>query len=146
MAIRYKPLIRGMLLGIMLFTGLYGNIILHEAGHFVTAEHFNLQPKMYLFDNGTGTGFSFFNQNFYTTYDKPITQAATVDFLIALAGPLANLLLASLLVFAYLKIPKTKPGLRLAILMLLIPSIISVISNLLPAAGTDGGIVWSYLR
>lgn len=146
MAIRYKPLIKGMLLGVLLFTGLYGNIMLHETGHFIAAEHFNLQPKMYLFDNGTGTGFSFFNQNFYTTYNSPASYASYVDFLIALAGPLANVLLVLGLAIAYFKVPKTKGTLRLAILMLLIPSVISVLSNLLPVAGTDGGIVWNYLR
>ena len=143
---RLGALGRGALLGILLFAGLYGNIFAHELGHYLMADHFSLEPKVYLFDNGTGTGFSFFNQNFYTTYDNPSTQTAKTDFMIALAGPVANLLIVLALVCLYFKIPKQKQILRLAVIMLLIPSIVSVLSNIIPAAGTDGGIIWSYLR
>jgi Zn-dependent protease len=142
MVIRYKPLIRGMMLGLVLFVSLYGNIVLHELGHFIVAKYFDLQPKMYFFDNGSGTGFSFFNQHFYTTY-SPIANSSK-DFFIALAGPLVNLILTIVLAIIYVKIPKTKQNLKLAILMLLIPAIISFVSNILPLAGTDGAIIWSH--
>jgi hypothetical protein len=36
--------------------------------------------------------------------------------------------------------------LRLMVLIVLIPSAISVVSNMLPVVGTDGGIIWSFLK
>ncbi|MEM2874110.1 MAG: hypothetical protein QW063_01510 [Candidatus Nanoarchaeia archaeon] len=146
MVIRYKPLICGMSLGILLFISLYGNIFAHELGHYFAANHFNLQPQMHLFDNSADNKYSFFNAQFYTTYTNPSSQESYVDFVIALAGPLTNIFIGLILLCVYFAIPKTMRMLKLGILMLLMPTILSIISNLIPVPGTDGRIICNYLR
>jgi hypothetical protein len=135
MVAKIKPLLRGMLLGVLLFAGLYGNIFIHETGHWFAADALNLNPKIHLFESPANGTISFFNQNFFTTYSAGTPHA---EWLVALAGPLANLLIAIGLAVLYFKVPKQKKYTRLVIIMLMIPAILSFVSNMIPSAGSDG--------
>jgi membrane-associated protease RseP (regulator of RpoE activity) len=138
MAIKLKPLVRGMTLGLLLFAGLYGNIVAHEMGHWLVASELDLNPKMHLFEAPeTGTR-SFFNQNFFTTYNSGSVQH---DVLVAAAGPMINLALALGLAVVYMKLPKKRKYARLVVLMLLIPAILSFVANIIPTAGSDGSVL-----
>lgn len=143
MVTKSKALIRGMMLGVLLFAGLYGNIIAHEMGHWLVASDLNLNPTVHLFEPAeTGTT-SFFNQNFFTTYtaSTPLNEK-----FVAMAGPIANLAIAVGLAILYTKIPKQKKYTRLVVLMLLIPAVLSFITNMIPTAGSDGAMLLQSLR
>ncbi len=143
MVLKIKPLVRGMLLGVLLFAGLYGNIFVHETGHWLAADALNLDPEIHLFESPANGTISFFNQNFFTTY---VAGTPHAEWLVALAGPIANLLIAIGLVVLYFKVPKHKKYTRLVILMLIIPAILSFMSNMIPSAGSDGAAILQNLR
>ncbi len=143
MVIKTKPLMRGIVLGLILFGGLYGNIIAHETGHWLVASELGLNPKMHLFESPENGTRSFFNQNFFTTYNSNTVKS---DTFVALAGPMINLIIALGLVALYLMIPKQKKYTRLVIIMLLIPAILSFITNVIPTAGSDGSVLFANLR
>lgn len=143
---KMQALLRGALFGVLLFAGLYANIIGHEFGHFLVAQNLGLQPELHLFENESGTGFSFVDQRHYVSYQSPSVELDEFDFKVALAGPLTNLLAALGLAYAYIKTPKNKKTLRIALIMLIIPSVLSAIMNFIPAPGIDGDAIWGYLR
>ena len=144
---KIKPLLKGVLFGVLLFAGLYGNIVLHELGHFSAASYLGLDPEMHLFEPAENpTGFGFLAQDNYVSYTSTTTELSFNDFLVAFAGPLANFIFAGLLFVAFLMIPNTKPTLKAAVVMLMIPSLLSAVANLFPNPGVDGYVVWSYLR
>jgi Zn-dependent protease len=143
---KLNPVVRGMLYGVLLFAGLYASIGIHEFGHFLAAEHLGLNPEMHLFENGSGTGFAFIDQRNYVSYSSPSTELSSTDFLVAIAGPLANFLMAFLLLAAYFKVPKERGALKMSLAMLFIPALLSAIANLAPNPGADGYTVWAYLR
>ncbi len=143
---RPKSLLFGMALGIVLFSSLFLNIVAHEVGHWAAAKTLNLNPKIHMFEPYEGGGFSLFTPNFFTTYTgngSPLTDAK-----IAFAGPLANLIITICLIATYFAIPKEKRTFNIALLfiVLVVPSLISFIANLLPLPATDGTMIWNFLR
>jgi len=144
---KMSAVLKGVLFGALLFSGLYMNIIGHEIGHFLVAQNLSLQPELHLFENSTtGEGFSFAHQRHYVSYLSPTSELDKIDFKVALAGPLTNVLIALGLALAYIKTPKSKRTLRTALIMLLIPSVLSAALNLIPSPGIDGDTIWSYMR
>lgn len=143
MVIKTKPLMRGIVLGLILFGGLYGNIIAHEMGHWLVANELNLDPKIHLFESPENGTRSFFNQNFFTTYNA---DSVKNDMFVAFAGPMINLIIALGLIALYFTIPKQKKYIRLIVIMLIIPAILSFISNMLPTAGSDGALIMQNWR
>ena len=143
MVIKTKPLMRGIVLGLILFGGLYGNIVAHEMGHWLVANELNLDPKIHLFESPENGTRSFFNQNFFTTYNA---DSVKNDMFVAFAGPMINLIIALGLIALYFTIPKQKKYIRLIVIMLIIPAILSFISNMLPTAGSDGALIMQNWR
>lgn len=127
----------GAMLGLVVISVFYANIIFHELGHFFVAKHYGLEPRLYLFDNGMGTGFSFTNQNFYVTYNK-VSENKIIDGLIALAGPLVNAIFALAFGIAYCFVPKKRKLVRLCLKMCFIISALSAAVNFLPINESDG--------
>jgi Zn-dependent protease len=140
-----NALLKGVLFGALLFGGLYANIFAHELGHYFLAAQLGLDPHVHFFDDGSGTGFSFAGQQHYVEYQSPYEHLSRVDFQVALAGPLVNILITVLLIYFYAKIPKRNATLKTALVMLMIPSLLSAIANLIPTPGSDGYTVWAYL-
>lgn len=138
MVIKTKPLMRGIVLGLILFGGLYGNIVAHEMGHWLVANELNLDPKIHLFESPENGTRSFFNQNFFTTYNA---DSVKNDMFVAFAGPMINLIIALGLIALYFTIPKQKKYIRLIVIMLIIPAILSFVSNIIPTAGSDGFVM-----
>ena len=143
MVIKTKPLMRGIVLGLILFGGLYGNIIAHEMGHWLVANELNLDPKIHLFESPENGTRSFFNQNFFTTYNA---DSVKNDMFVAFAGPAVNLIIALGLIALYFTIPKQKKYIRLIVIMLIIPAILSFVSNIIPTAGSDGALIMQNWR
>jgi len=143
---RIKSLLFGMGLGLLLLGFLLFNIVAHEAGHWAIADSFGLEPKIHLFESYSSGKISLFTPNFFTTYNS--VDSDLVDATIASAGPLANMLITICLIAAYFAVPKEKRTFRVKLIftVLLIPSIISVIANMLPIPFNDGSMIWSYLR
>lgn len=144
---RVKSLLFGAFLGVLLFAGLFFNIVAHEAGHYAVASDLNLNPKMYFFaDYKQPDKVSLFTPNFFTTYKSDNSVKSDVE--IALAGPATNALIAVCLIAVYIAIPKNKKTFRLNLifLMLIVPAVVSAVSNILPLPATDGSIIWNYLR
>jgi membrane-associated protease RseP (regulator of RpoE activity) len=129
---------RGIVLGLILFGGLYGNIVAHEMGHWLVANELNLDPKIHLFESPENGTRSFFNQNFFTTYNA---DSVKNDMFVAFAGPMINLIIALGLIALYFTIPKQKKYIRLIVIMLIIPAILSFVSNIIPTAGSDGFVM-----
>jgi len=143
MVAKFKPLMRGIVLGLILFGGLYGNIVAHEMGHWLVANELNLDPKIHLFESPENGTRSFFNQNFFTTYNA---DSVKNDMFVAFAGPMINLIIALGLIALYFTIPKQKKYIRLIVIMLIIPAILSFVSNIIPTAGSDGALIMQNWR
>lgn len=141
MVVKIKPLMRGIVLGLVLFGGLYGNIVAHEIGHWLVADELGRDPQIHLFESPENGTRSFFNQNFFTTYTGNAAGVDKADIWIAAAGPAINLIIALGLVALYFVIPKKKKYLRLMVLMLTIPAILSFVSNVIPSMGSDGAMI-----
>ncbi|MEM2954515.1 MAG: hypothetical protein QW625_00990 [Candidatus Nanoarchaeia archaeon] len=129
-------------LGFIIIASFYGNVLIHEFGHYVIADALGLKPRLYLFDNGQGTGFSFTNQNFYVTYNKNGPD----NSLVALGGPLANLILCACISLLYFKIPKRNENVKIILFIIAIVTLLSGILNLLPYGTSDGKILFNMLK
>lgn len=137
-----------MLAFVCLVSSLAINIGLHEFGHYAVANEYDLEPKMNFEFNEPEAGALFYTTSFYTEYTAPANELTEKDANIAFAGPAVNIIISLLLGLGYLIIPKNTPRKRLVatILMLfMIPSILSVIVNLIPLSGTDGSMIFQYL-
>ena len=89
-----------------------------------------------------------YKTSFYTEYEAPAPEIVKEDAYVAFAGPAVNLIITVLLTLALLVIPKNTPRKRFVALFLvlfLIPSILSVVINLIPVAGTDGSMIMQFL-
>ncbi|MFH0869226.1 MAG: site-2 protease family protein [archaeon] len=143
---RVKSLLFGAFLGVLLFAGLFFNIVVHESGHYAAASDLNLKPQMHFFaDYKQPYKVSLFTPNFFTLYEPH--SSAKQDAEIALAGPMTNALIAACLIGVYIALPKNKKTFRLNLifLVLIVPAVVSAFSNMLPLAGTDGSVIWNYL-
>jgi Zn-dependent protease len=116
------------------------NVYLHELGHFAVADAAGLSPSIHFMEYDNLSEVAFSAQNIplaYVTYS--VSASAIQDLIIALAGPLVNVLLAILIAVAYMYTPlKDRVSVQLAYFVLLIPTLIAIVSNFIPIAGTDG--------
>ena len=141
-----KNFLFGISLGIILLASLGLNIVLHESGHFTAAKIADLNPKMHFFEPYGGGKVSSFTPNFFVTYGGKGSLAK--DFGIAFAGPLVNLIITLFLLTVYFVIPKEKRTLRLNLVfaMLIVPSLMSFVANMLPIGFSDGSLILNYLK
>ena len=129
-----------MLLGLFFLGSFFANVFTHELGHYAVAEAAGLQPKMHA-DFGTENTAYFKTTGFFVSYNAESSDFVPTDGLIAFAGPLMNVILLVIILGVYFKMPKKTTLTKLCFVALLIPTVLSVVSNLLPFAGTDGSII-----
>jgi Zn-dependent protease len=137
-----------MLAFVCLVSSLAVNIYLHEYGHYAVAKEYNLDPEMHFEVNEPEEGALFYTTSFYTEYTAPAEKLTDKDANIAFAGPAVNMIIALLFGIAYLLVPKDTPRKRLVatiLILFLIPSVLSVIVNIIPFTGTDGSMIFQYL-
>ena len=141
-----KQLLFGMGLGTILLVGLFFNIVAHEAGHWAVAEADGLKPEIHFFEQSQEGKASFYTPSFSVSYSG--RSSPEEDAEIAFAGPVVNLIITLVLMGLYFVIPKGKRTVNLALIfiMLVLPSLISFIVNMLPFAGNDGNILINALR
>ncbi len=115
------------------------NIVLHEAGHYIAAENFGLEPEI-KFDFGVGNlSFGFEGKALASTsFDEPSNRGEL--FFVSIAGPLVNLIFGIIFSIVYFFVRDSK--VRLLIIICVIVSLISFVMNMLPLWGTDGSIVF----
>jgi len=120
------------------------NVYLHELGHFAVADAAGLSPSIHFMEYDHLSEVAFSAQSVplaYVTYS--ISASAIQDFIVALAGPIVNILLAILIAIAYMYTPlKERVSVQLAYFVLLVPTLIAIVSNLIPVAGTDGYLMF----
>jgi len=127
------------------------NIGVHEFGHYAAAKQYGLDPKMHFEVKPVESGVLknvMYTTSFYTEYNAPAINPVKEDAVIAFSGPLVNIIVSLLLTLAYFLVPKNTPRKRLisvVIILFLIPSVLSVILNLIPLSGTDGSVMMQVL-
>ncbi|MEM4247685.1 MAG: hypothetical protein QXH80_00275 [Candidatus Nanoarchaeia archaeon] len=139
-----KSLLFGAFLGVMLFASLFGNIVAHEFGHWLVAEHYGLNPQMHLGESLGGEKANLFTASFFTTYNAPVCTEQ--DIYVTFAGPLANILIAAGLFLAYKIMPRKTFRINMLFLVLIVPAVLSAIVNLAPLPASDGALILGYLR
>lgn len=130
---RQTKLIRHIVLIIVLFsvflTSFYGNVILHEFGHFTAAKYFNLDPKLDLENS---------KELFYTFSNKPLAKTSFniplnsfQDAVITMMGPIVNLLLF-LATFSFFILKKNlNKYTQLTLILIMFTSLFSFTYNLM---------------
>lgn len=135
------------LLILIIFASMTLNIVLHEAGHYTTADLLNLDPEMHLESPvNISEGTVVTTPNFaYVSYSSTTSSITFQDALVAASGPLVNAMLALLAISAYIFYPKKNGLIKYSLLMFIIISIVSLAANLIPVSPSDGSILFEYL-
>lgn len=124
----------GGLLGALLFAAVFGCVLLHELGHSMAARQFGIETNSIVL--------------------LPIGGIATLERMprkpiqelwIAVAGPLVNVVIASVLYFSMDAIKALAPSTLGFFQVLLVANVSLVLFNLLPAFPMDGGRIFRSL-
>jgi hypothetical protein len=120
------------------------NVVLHEWGHFVAADHYGLEPEIeYEFQNMTGVRFSF--EGVPIAYTSFLDNGNNLEIIgVALMGPFFNLVLGIAFMFVFIYC-KEMWYVKEFGLVGAITSIGSGLMNLLPFSGSDGALVLELL-
>ncbi|MDO8508361.1 MAG: hypothetical protein Q7S27_01610 [Nanoarchaeota archaeon] len=116
------------------------NVIVHEIGHYLTAEHYNLEPEIE-FDFGSvgDSGFGFSGTPIASTsFNEP--NNGDVLAAIVLTGPLFNLILG-VIFFMIFVFYRDNEYIREVVIIGFIVSISSFLMNLIPIEGSDGSLL-----
>ena len=135
---------------IVLFASLGLNIVVHELGHFAVASALDFQPNMEFAApvNFSDKGVLTVNPEIaFTSYITATPDYNVSDALVAIAGPLANLLLAGLLMLVYFRIPiHRRTGIvPMIFIFFIVPAIVAGVTNLIPINPIDGYILFKSL-
>ena len=124
------------------------NIFIHELSHFAVADFFNLNPEMHfnnLADESVTSFFTSDSQIAYVSYSSITPSITGQDALIAIAGPLANLIIGFSALGIFMKKQNKSPLIKMILMLIVIPSFVSFAINILPFAPSDGYYIMSYL-
>ena len=142
-----KKLIGLSILFFAVFVGSMGfNIFMHELGHFAVAEAYDSNPEMHFMPDGVSVN-AFYTADSkiaYVSYDSDTVDITQQDVKIAMAGPLVNLLLGSLGMLLYLS-PKRSDLSKMLLILLIVPSYVSFVINIIPISPSDGFYLFQYL-
>lgn len=124
------------------FISFFGNVYLHEFGHYAAADSFDLNPSMNF--EKIDESFNGFEMKAiaYTEFDY--SSSDSENFIIAIMGPLMNLILCLFFLFMYVYW-RDNEMVGIIALAGLIPSLFSFIMNILPFAGADGEVILKLL-
>ena len=134
----------GFILPFLLIGSFFLNVAIHEYGHYAVADHYGLNPEIHFSAISQDTeGIALYGPSAYTSYSSSSRDFTPQDGIIALAGPLINLGFALAICGVYLAIPKQKRTfpVQACFAMMLVPSFLSFIINMLPIGASDGAIV-----
>lgn len=120
------------------------NVVFHEVGHFVAAEHYGLRPVIEFDMNNVENNFSL------SLESKPIastkflkTESEDDLFVITLIGPLMNLLIGLVFLFSLLMF-KTYEIKELCFIGVVL-SFVSFVMNMIPVSGSDGIYIFGHI-
>ena len=136
----------GRLLGfVFVFVNIFFlNVVIHEIGHYVAADYYNLEPKIE-FDFGAvgDLGFGFKGTPVASTsFNESDNSGALMA--IVLTGPLFNLVL-SLIFFSIFVFYRKNKYIKEIVIIGFILSFASFIMNLIPLEGGDGSLIFELL-
>ena len=95
----YKAIFRAVFYISLLVLSMAASVYLHELGHFAVADAFGLTPDIHFVEYNELREVAFSAQSVPLAYVRYATGSnALQDFLIAIAGPLVNLVMAIALV------------------------------------------------
>jgi hypothetical protein len=115
------------------------NVYTHEIGHYVVADAFGLEPKITMEPLRDGLSFTAEPKPLaYTEFNK--TESDFELILIAIAGPIVNLLITIIFLIVYVNY---KHNVRIQNIALagLVPSLFSFVINIIPYSTTDGMMI-----
>ena len=139
----FRAIFRSVFYIALIVLSMAANVYFHELGHFAVADAFGLTPNVHFagYDELKEVAFSAHSVPLaYVSYT--VSSSSLQDFLIAGAGPLVNILMAILLAVMYAYTPlKERLSVKMAYFIVFIPTILAVVSNLIPMAGTDGYLI-----
>jgi len=135
-----------VLVFLVLVVSLIGNIYIHEYGHYIAAKELNLNPKIHFFETKPAGSVAPYGSSFYVSYDAN-AENSLADVIVALCGPLANLVFLFFVIGIYLCIPSKRRTtfVKLLFVALALPAMASVILNLIPVGYSDGEIILAHL-
>ena len=142
-------IVLGLIGVIALLGSLFLNIAIHEVGHYGVADTFGLEPEIYLrgpfvkYDGNTVGFVGIGTPDARVSYLEPSSGAA--DAVVAFGGPFVNIMLSIFFAGLYLIMRNRSETTRIMILLMLIPSLLSVMFNLVPVTGTDGAAMLAAL-
>lgn len=137
-----KMVLRGGIYFIVFVNVFLLNVILHEAGHYMAAGYYELEPEIeFNFENMGDLGFQLRGISIASTsFNEPESNEELV--VIVLLGPLFNFVLAVifLFIFAFSK----KEMVREIVMIGFVISFASFFMNVIPIDGTDGGLIFGF--
>ncbi len=137
-----KEILRMLIYIIVFVNAFFLNVIIHEIGHYLAADYYELEPEIE-FDFGVvgDLGFGLESRPIASTnFIAPLNKIELYS--IVLMGPLMNLMLgiAVFFIFVFCK----KEIIREVMIICFIISIASFIMNIVPISGTDGSLVFGF--
>ena len=120
------------------------NVILHEIGHYIAADYYNLEPEVEIDLNSVGNlGFGFKGVPIASTsFNEPSSENEFIS--VVLMGPLLNLLLMIIFFIGFIFFRENKYLKEIMIIGFVI-SISSFIMNIIPIEGTDGNLLFGLI-
>ncbi len=136
-----KTVILFMVLPLAL-AGLTANVVVHEAAHYATAEFFGYDSELY-FNNTLikNYGFLLNGEEIAHTSFRAENISASREILIAVAGPVANLIISLLALTGYYGANRSSYVSQLFFLAFFLTGIVAFVSNILPYEFSDGAAI-----
>lgn len=120
------------------------NVILHEGGHYIAAEHYGLEPKIeFNFENLKGMSFGLESISLATTSFNDNGNESELK-VIVLMGVFMNLVLGVLFSMVFVFFRRKKYIGEIGLIGVVV-SFGSLIMNLLPIQGVDGSFIFGFL-
>ena len=120
------------------------NVILHEYGHYVAADHYGLNPEIDFEFENVSDSLSF------SLESKPIASTSFISngnendlFVVTVMGPFMNLISGIIFLFCFLILRNYK--IREGCIIGFVISFMSFVMNLIPVGGSDGSYIFGLI-
>ena len=116
------------------------NIAIHELGHYIAADHYNLEPEIsFKLENVTNTRFRAENTPLaYTSFNQDENKEHIIT--IALLGPITNLLMSIIFLIIFVTNKKNNTIQEFSLICIVV-SLGSFVMNIIPIEGSDGWLI-----